>query len=341
MTGAQALIKNKEKAKGSTSSSREAQRKGRPPMKACNENALLLIVEDDPEVGKFTKSLISTWGIEVEGISNPLQVLDKLRYSFYNLILFDLIMPETNRIDLIPEIVELCPDAKIIMMTPGPEKEKAIKAIRLGAFDLLEKPVTAELLAHCLNRALETQKIEWEYKKAEEDLRRNREDLLAHSSRLEKLSRELMETNHALSVLAQNVERTRQETERGIVEKIRALILPIIEKLQEDQSLARYSELTMLAAHMKDLTSGLVSDTELLTTLTSTELRVASLIKNGLKTEEIAAYLYVSPDTVKTHRKNIRKKFKINNSMYNLRNYLQSKFGHETNEIQKRKIPVS
>jgi DNA-binding NarL/FixJ family response regulator len=339
MTGAQAL-KNKEKAKGFTSFSREAQRKGRPPMKACNENALLLIVEDDPEVGKFTKSLISTWGIEVEVISNPLRVLDKLRYSFYNLILFDLIMPETNKIDLIPEIVELCPDAKIIVMTPRAEKEKAIKVLRLGAFDLLEKPVTAELLAHCLNRALETQKIEWEYKEAEKDLRRNREDLLAHTSRLEKLSRELMETNHALSVLAQNIERTRQETERGIVVKIRALILPIIEKLQEDQSLARHHpELTMLAVHMKDLTSGLVTDTELLTTLTSTELRVASLIKNGLKTEEIAAYFYVSPDTVKTHRRNIRKKLKINNSTYHLRNYLQSKFGHETNEIQKREIP--
>ena len=100
--------------------------------------------------------------------------------------------------------------------------------------------------------------------------------------------------------------------------------------MQQDQKLKRYHpELTMLNAHIEELTNGVSSDTKIIDTLTSTELRIASLIKNGLKTEEIASYLYISPETVKTHRRNIRKKLNLNNSLYNLRHYLGFYLGTE------------
>ena len=329
MAGTQSSIKMKETEVRSIAPSRVNTGEDQ-----TTKDAQLLIVDCDPQICEFIQEEISAWGMKAKSISNPLKVLDKLRHSFYNLVLLDTILPETSGIDLIPQILDLCPDTKIIMMTTPAERDVAIKGLEVGAFDLLEKPFTPALLSHCLNRALDTQKTEWEYEKADDDLKRTSDDLSAHKSRLEQLNRQLMETNNALSVLAQNIERTRQETEKTIVLKIRALILPIIEKLQQDQHLARYhAELTMLFAHMKDLTSGLVTDTKILSALTATELRIASLIKNGLTSEEIATYLYISPDTVKTHRKNIRKKLKINNSMYNLRNYLGSKLGDGIDHI--------
>ena len=76
-------------------------------------------------------------------------------------------------------------------MTGYADKEKAIEALRLGVFDFLEKPITMDVLSHAIKCALDTQKIE-----------------------------------KALSVLAKNMERTRVESERRVVLKIKSLIIP-------------------------------------------------------------------------------------------------------------------
>ena len=113
-----------------------------------------------------------------------------------------------------------------------------------------------------------------------------------------------------------------------IENKIRASILPIINKLQENKKFSGSDnrDLKLLMDLVSDLTSRPVVKQKLSTILTSTELRVALLIKNGLKTGEIAEHMYISPETVKSHRKNIRKKLGLNNSSRNLAVYLNSFF---------------
>jgi DNA-binding CsgD family transcriptional regulator len=54
------------------------------------------------------------------------------------------------------------------------------------------------------------------------------------------------------------------------------------------------------------------------------ELRVALMVKNGLTNEEIAEYLHITPETVKTHRRNIRRKLGITGERSDLNAYLQS-----------------
>ncbi len=76
-----------------------------------------------------------------------------------------------------------------------------------------------------------------------------------------------------------------------------------------------------------DITSDLTMDAKIGSTLTNTELKIASLIRTGYSTEEIAKRMNVAPSTVRTHRKKIRKKLKINRSQYSLKNYLISHTG--------------
>jgi DNA-binding CsgD family transcriptional regulator len=72
------------------------------------------------------------------------------------------------------------------------------------------------------------------------------------------------------------------------------------------------------------LTSGFAIDSRVAMSLSFTELKIASLIKNGITTEEIARQLHIAESTVRTHRKNIHKKLKINNALHSLRNFLNS-----------------
>lgn len=293
-----------------------------------NELAKILIVDDEPIVCELLEAMASSLGIKAKSITRSLKVMDEVRNTFYNLVLLDVFMPERSGFELIPDIQKASSDTKIIIITGRTDKEVAIKALRLGAFDFLEKPINMDLLSYSVNRALHIQETELEYKKTRENLEQSQVDLLDHKEKLEDLNRRLIQTNQALTVLAQNIAREREETEKRIVLKTRSLIIPIIERLQHDKNLKRYeAELIMLVKHLEDLTSGLAADTKIATSLSFSELRIASLIKNGLTTEEIAKHLHISPSTIKTHRKNIRRKLGINNRQQNLRNYLDSRLG--------------
>jgi len=64
---------------------------------------------------------------------------------------------------------------------------------------------------------------------------------------------------------------------------------------------------------------------KLLGNVTPTELRVVTLIRDGLNSQDIARHLKVSLATVKSHRKNLRRKLNLRKSSMDLREFLQAK----------------
>ena len=269
------------------------------------KHARVLIVDDNREFCDVVQEIISYWGIKTKIVTDPNMVVSQVSDSFYNIVLLDIVMPEKSGFDLIPEIRSLSPDTKIIVMTGYADTEKAIRAIKLGVFDFLEKPITMELLSHAVKRALDTQNLEF--------------DLLVRGRKLEEANEQIVDTNKSLSVLARNFEKTQDYTENQIIKKIRSLMIPIIKKLQRDKSLERYK------AELSILTFGLAGDMKIFGLLSFSELRIASMIMSGLTSQKIANELYISLRTVETHRKNIRKKLNIDNSRQNLRDYLESR----------------
>lgn len=269
------------------------------------KHARVLIVDDNRELCDVVQEMISYWGIKTKIVTDPNMVANQVSDSFYNIVLLDIVMPEKSGFDLIPEIRSLSPDTKIIVMTGYADTEKAIRAIKLGVFDFLEKPITMELLSHAVKRALDTQNLEF--------------DLLVRGRKLEEANEQIVDTNKSLSVLARNFEKTQDYTENQIIKKIRSLMIPIIKKLQRDKSLERYK------AELSILTFGLAGDMKIFGLLSFSELRIASMIMSGLTSQKIANELYISLRTVETHRKNIRKKLNIDNSRQNLRDYLESR----------------
>ena len=287
----------------------------------------ILIVDNQRDLCSVLEQFVLQWQFEPKSVNDPLEVQDVIARRFYNVVLLDIRMPQKSGIELIPEILEQAPDTKVIIMTGYADKDTVIKALRLGAFDFLEKPFDKEILFHTLKRALSIQKTELEFRVAYEELRSKKEELLSSETKLKEANRQLMETNNALSVLAQNIERTRKETEFQVSRRIRASIMPLVEKFSQSKHLDEYRvELDMLMDFMDDLLTGLSSEPQIAQVLSATEFRVAALIKNGLTTDEIASHMYVSPYTVKSHRRNIRKKLNLNNSNRNLKTYLRSKF---------------
>ena len=104
--------------------------------------------------------------------------------------------------------------------------------------------------------------------------------------------------------------------------------MPIIDDLRiSDKFDDIQSGLDVLNAHLLTLTKDLMGEMNTVGNLTPSEVQVATMIKNGLKSREIAEKFYISPQTVKTHRRNIRKKLNIQSPNTSLASYLRFVMG--------------
>jgi ATP/maltotriose-dependent transcriptional regulator MalT len=160
--------------------------------------------------------------------------------------------------------------------------------------------------------------------KITEELEQKQKELLRHKSELEKVNKELGQTNTALSVLAKSMDKNRQGTKNAIGQTINSKIMPIVEDLREANTLDDLnSGLDILAAHLRGITTDLMGDMNIMASLTPAEMRVAAMIKNGLTSQNIARHFNISLNTAKTHRRNIRKKLKIQKLDINLVTYLR------------------
>jgi len=131
---------------------------------------------------------------------------------------------------------------------------------------------------------------------------------------------ELENINTAINVLLEKRSYDKRKLDKDIMSNIQNCINPLILKLINSG----------LTESQKKLTNHIVINLKLLTktfneaekvkikNLTTSELKVASLIKNGYSTKEIAELLSISPVTISVHRKNIRKKLGLTNKKKNL-----------------------
>mgnify|MGYP000055993788 CR=1 FL=1 len=167
-------------------------------------------------------------------------------------------------------------------------------------------------------------------KRSAEQLESMQERLHRQKTELEKIDIKLVEANNAISALARTIDYKKNEAEKKIALTISSKIMPIIGKLKNSENVESFrTELDILAAYFSDINSGLTNGLGIIMALSGTEMKVATMIKNGLKSNEIANILCTSIDTVKTHRRNIRKKLNIRNSKVNLMNYLRSKWSND------------
>ncbi|OPY08433.1 MAG: sensory histidine kinase AtoS [Syntrophaceae bacterium PtaB.Bin038] len=158
--------------------------------------------------------------------------------------------------------------------------------------------------------------------------RRMEEALRKREEELEHKSRNLEEMNTALRVLLKHREEDKSELEERILSNVKKLVVPYLEKLRKSRlSPEQASYVEILDDHLQDILSPFLRNlgTRHLN-LTPKEIQVASLIREGKTSKEIADVLGVSARAVDFHRDNIRIKLGIKNKKANLRSFLLSTF---------------
>ncbi|MCZ6876379.1 MAG: response regulator, partial [bacterium] len=247
----------------------------------------ILIIDDDEAICALLEQAFVSRGMIPKSLTDPALVVSEISQQFYHIILLDVRMPELSGVELLPAVVTQSPHSKVILITGYADKDVAVAALRQGAFDLLEKPVSLDLLAHVVGQALDVQETERHYQETLVELQHSQKALQLRTQRLETLNRELTEVSNALSVLARSIDRVRQETEQRVRQQVRSLINPLMENCGQDRNLARYeNHLEMLRTYIEDASFDLTMDLPAVADLSSQELRIAYMIKTGMTIRE-------------------------------------------------------
>jgi DNA-binding NtrC family response regulator len=114
-----------------------------------------ILVIDDEEIVRIScmRTLVPA-GFKVDVARDGLEGLRMLKAKPYDLILIDLKMPNMDGMEVLENIKDIRPDLKVIIITGYSAVETAVKAIKMGAFNYLEKPFTPDSLLEAVKEAL-------------------------------------------------------------------------------------------------------------------------------------------------------------------------------------------
>jgi DNA-binding NtrC family response regulator len=115
----------------------------------------VLIVDDEDGLRAHLRTILQENGFDVAESANGAAVKQYLEANSSDVILLDLKLPDCDGLELLPLIRRLTPDAEIIILTGYATLESAVNAIKLGAYDYLQKPFDPKRLIRSIECALE------------------------------------------------------------------------------------------------------------------------------------------------------------------------------------------
>ncbi len=114
----------------------------------------LLVVDDDESLREMLAYVLGAYG-KVDMAANGAEARQLFQNNEYQIVLLDYLMPEVDGMVLLQEFKELQPHTEIIMITHVRDVKVAVQAIKLGAFDYINKDFNVDDLKLLVQRALE------------------------------------------------------------------------------------------------------------------------------------------------------------------------------------------
>lgn len=131
--------------------------------KSTSEEAKALVVDDDPRIRRLLEYQLNELGFEVLQAKNGEEAIEMLDDSI-SIILLDIMMPKKDGIQCLKEVKRQNSNTEVIMVSAHGQVDKAVEAMKNGAFDYLQKPFSHEELELVVTQALKTQKLHGEYR---------------------------------------------------------------------------------------------------------------------------------------------------------------------------------
>jgi DNA-binding NtrC family response regulator len=127
----------------------------------------VLVIDDEQSICDMLQVVLKKEGIEARTSTDPVAGLDIYKQFRPDVVIHDLKMPSMDGIELLGSIKKHDPDALVVVMTAYGTWEKAVEAMRLGAYNYVEKPFDNRDIKAVIHRALQLRAMQGERNIAE------------------------------------------------------------------------------------------------------------------------------------------------------------------------------
>ncbi len=163
------------------------------------ERVQILLVDDSRTVRKIFSTYLSPRFDCVEAGSFD-EAISELKKREFAVVITDIIMPGLSGIELLRKIIEEYPNTLVIVISSVNRPQRALDAMRLGAFDYLIKPCESEVLEITVERAITHRTLLLNAFKSKLDLETRNEELIKGKAELEHLQSQIVQNEKMASL---------------------------------------------------------------------------------------------------------------------------------------------
>ena len=120
----------------------------------------ILVVDDEKSMREILEIFLENEGYSVSAANNGELAVEALRRDIYDLIISDMKMPKMGGLELLKNVKESSPDTIFVVMTAFGTTESAVEAMKLGAYDYIQKPFQMDDIRLVVKNALDKQKLQ-------------------------------------------------------------------------------------------------------------------------------------------------------------------------------------
>jgi two-component system nitrogen regulation response regulator NtrX len=122
----------------------------------------ILIVDDEPGVRSSLSGVLKDEGYDVEAVDSGEACLERLARQSYDVVVLDIWLPGMDGLATLARMRERQIEAQVVIISGHGNIESAVRAIKMGAFDFVEKPLSLEKTVHVVRNALRQRRLEAE-----------------------------------------------------------------------------------------------------------------------------------------------------------------------------------
>ena len=147
----------------------------------------ILIIDDEPGIRSTLCSILEDEKYKVFTSEDAVAGIEILKTEVIDLIFLDVLLPKLGGIEALEKIRKEWPMIEIVMISGHANIDMAVRAVKLGAFDFLEKPLSLDKVLTVCRNALALRKLRVENKNLKKMSRFTREDIIGTSAQIKNI----------------------------------------------------------------------------------------------------------------------------------------------------------
>ncbi len=115
----------------------------------------ILVADDNPAMLELVEAALADQGYQLAFAADGQEALEVFKRQEPHLVIFNLRMPKVGGLEVLREVKRISPQTEAIVITGSADRDSAVEALRLGAFDYIPKPFRLEQFQISVGKALE------------------------------------------------------------------------------------------------------------------------------------------------------------------------------------------